>query len=252
MIHSIREVEELTLNAWPALRQVLYDGWVLRFADGFTRRANSISPLYPGRLDAQEKIEFCESVYRREKLTPMFKLTREAHPKDLEAILLRQGYQESERTSVATLDLLDAPGAAWRQDTKCCLQTWDHLTEPWLDAYTQFNNVNTEQRRTLSSILRSIVPPCRYVAVLEQGQIAAVIMGACQHSWVGIFDLVTAPAYRGRGLGRCAVESLLRWGLQQKARIAYLQVFLTNTVARRLYERIGFRDAYQYWYYVKP
>ena len=41
-----RELEELALTTWPALQQWLYDGWVVRFAGGHTRRANSVTPLY--------------------------------------------------------------------------------------------------------------------------------------------------------------------------------------------------------------
>ena len=42
----VRHIKELAVNAWPSL-QTLLDGWVLRFANGYTRRANSVNLLYP-------------------------------------------------------------------------------------------------------------------------------------------------------------------------------------------------------------
>jgi N-acetylglutamate synthase len=40
----IRYIEELALNAWPSLQPLLLDGSVVRFANGYTRRANSMNP----------------------------------------------------------------------------------------------------------------------------------------------------------------------------------------------------------------
>jgi hypothetical protein len=48
------------------LQTVLYDGWLLNFANGYTRRANSVQTLYPSTLDLEEKIDYCEALYTRE------------------------------------------------------------------------------------------------------------------------------------------------------------------------------------------
>ena len=61
MIH--RHLEELTLNAWPSLASLVYDGWILCFSNAYTRRANSVHPLYPSSLDLADKIATCESMY---------------------------------------------------------------------------------------------------------------------------------------------------------------------------------------------
>ena len=64
-------VEETCLNAWPALREVLLDGWVLRFSAGLTRRANSANPLRPvSHVD----LRACEALYRRLGLPAIFRV----------------------------------------------------------------------------------------------------------------------------------------------------------------------------------
>ena len=67
-------VEEACLNAWPALRQVLFGGWVLRFSGGLTRRANSANPLGIERSQPAGLIAGCEALYRHHRQPTIFRL----------------------------------------------------------------------------------------------------------------------------------------------------------------------------------
>src|ERR1041385_4991873 len=85
--NQIRFVEELSMTALPALQTVYYDGWVLRFADGFTRRANSVNPVYDSTLSLEKKLKYCEHLFSEHKLPTVFKLTPMSYPVDLDRVL---------------------------------------------------------------------------------------------------------------------------------------------------------------------
>lgn len=69
-----RRIEEASLNSWPDLQQMLFDGWIIRFAGGYTKRANSVTPVYPSEIPLQEKIAFCEKLYQDQHLPTTFRL----------------------------------------------------------------------------------------------------------------------------------------------------------------------------------
>ena len=58
MADKILLYEELSLNAWPSLQTQFYDGWILRYTNGYsyTSRANSVNLLYPSVLNVSEKL----------------------------------------------------------------------------------------------------------------------------------------------------------------------------------------------------
>lgn len=95
-----RRIEEASLNAWPALHQLLYDGWIIRLSNGYTKRANSVTPLYPSALEVEENIAYCERLYRQQGLPPIFRLTSHACPPGLDEALAARGYRVVDPTLV--------------------------------------------------------------------------------------------------------------------------------------------------------
>jgi N-acetylglutamate synthase len=242
----IRNFEELSLNAWPSLQTMSYDGWILRFADGYTKRANSVNPLYFSNLAIDEKIHFCEFVYQKRNLPVVFKMTSSVYPLDLDRQLHARGYQIDSATSVQTIDL-----NAVNLPRNVEAEFQDELSDAWLENYCRMNAVPSLHRKTLEKILVNIVPKHSFVSIKSNKRIVACGLGVLQSGYVGVFDIVTDQEFRSRGYGQQAVNSLLDWGKQNQAHTSYLQVMLNNVPALNLYAKIGFVEQYQYWYRIK-
>ncbi len=241
-------LEERSLNAWPALKQQVYDGWLLRFAQGYTRRANSVVPLYVGRLDLKEKIETCRQHYARQSLPTIFKVWPSRQGDVLDRLLQDRGFAREAETGVQTCGL----------DALCALPEHGsalveaEFTETWFAAYIQLNGVAAVDCDKLRSILEHVAPPVSYVSLHNEGRVAACGMGIVEGKDVGIFSLVTASDLRNRGLGQQLIGHIARWAHAHGAERAYLQVMAENAPAQALYRKLGFVDRYRYWYRVEP
>jgi ribosomal protein S18 acetylase RimI-like enzyme len=244
----IRSLEELSFNAWPALQTVYYDGWLLRFANGYTRRANSVNSIYPSSLAVQEKIEACEAVYSARGQDTVFKISPAVLPANLDALLERHGYRQEAITSVQTLDLKDLVGI---NSFAARVVLSNQVTNEWLVAFCTLNNIPDRRLLTITGMLKAIVPATAYVALQIEQEIVAVGLAVREREFVGLFDIVTAASWRQRGLGAHLIGTLLAWGREGGAQTAYLQVMLDNAPALALYRKFGFAEAYRYWYRVR-
>jgi N-acetylglutamate synthase len=240
---TIRTLEEVSMNALPALQQVMLDGWVLRFGGGYTGRANSVYPLYPGNAGVDGKIRACEELYKAKQIPLLFKMTAAAEPEGLDGLLEERGYVAFNHTSVQTLELTTTP-AADQSDVEC----WDHPADAWLDVFFLLRDKAGTHLDTFRKLLAGIVVPARYVVVHDDGVPVACGMAVVQGEYVGLFDLTTHVHHRRQGLGTRLVELLLCWARAGGARTAYLQVMLANESAISLYAKLGFKEAYRYWY----
>lgn len=80
---------------------------------------------------------------------------------------------------------------------------------------------------------------------IEDGQLVGnvTVQRAASNSgrWQ-IANVAVSPAYRGRGISRALLETALNYVAEMGGAWAVLQVRANNTVARGLYERIGFEE----------
>ena len=238
----VRALEERCFNAWPALRTLLVDGWVLRLSDGHTRRANSATPFHASLRPVGETLDMVEATFRGAGLAPVVRVTPLASDA-IRAELARRGWVEDDPTGVFVADQ-PPPFGALPGGVSARLDA--ALSEDWLGpamvAYGQGESAARALRRTLPLI----VPPHVYATLTLDGAPVAFGLAVAERGMVGLYDLVVDPSARRLGLGRALVETLWRWGAEQGAGRAYLQVRVANPAARALYAGMGMAEVYRY------
>ena len=242
----IQTLEEISLNALPALKTVYYDGWVIRFANGYSRRANSVNPIYHSKVAIDEKIRRCEQLYGSVGQKVIFKLTDAVFPEDLDRVLELKGYERDAPTGVQTLDL-----AYIDRTIDDDITIDDKPTEDWLGQLIVMSETDGRYFAILREMLGKIVPKGGFFSIMRESRMIACGLAVVDENYVGLFDILTDPALRRQGLGTRISANMLRWGKANGAKTAYLQVMDINKPAIRLYENLGFVEAYKYWYRVK-
>jgi ribosomal protein S18 acetylase RimI-like enzyme len=240
-----RHVEEAALSAWPATQQIIYDGWLLRFGGGYTRRSNSVTPLYESTLDLDDKITYCAARYRERKLRPVFRITPFDTSHGLDQALERHGYFREAPSLTQVCDLSDltlAPPDNLRDDP----------LDRWIEQFCRLRSDSAAIQQAHRTILQTIPSRCFLGSLVdESGAVTACGLAVLEGAYAGLFDVIVDPAQRGRGYGTALMAGLLHWARAGGGRYAYLQVMRGNAPARHVYEaKFGFETVYDYWYRV--
>jgi ribosomal protein S18 acetylase RimI-like enzyme len=244
-------VEEVCLNAWPALLELHYDGWLLRFGNGLTRRSNSVNVIRPGVLELTEKVLYCERAYRAQGLPPIFRILQ-AEDSALDNFLDARGYAAADETSTLYADLGDVELLS-NPPTSVEL----HVEKPsadWLAARMAFQQLTPQDGAKLEKILGALAIPAVFASVRgTDGRIASIAKGAVHNGIVCLNLVATDPASMRQGFSRACVTAILNWARREHgARGACLQVMSTNAGAIALYRGLGFaQELYRYHYRIQ-
>lgn len=243
---SVAALDAAGLAAWPALETVADEGWLCRFADGFTRRANAINVVDPQDDAADvQRLARLGGLYVSRGLQPVFRLTRLAGP-GVEAGLAAAGWRPEESVAVMlapTAPLSAASGAISRLDP----------ADPgWQAGHARLNLYSASQAATQSRMIAEMPRPIAGLAALAAGEQVgtALVVGGQRIAYV--FGVAVAAGARGRGHGRALMQAALTQAAAWGADVLALQVLPENETARRLYRQLGFADHHRYQYWTAP
>ncbi|MBJ8348585.1 GNAT family N-acetyltransferase [Antrihabitans sp. YC2-6] len=236
---EIRALERAAADGWPGIEQEWIDGWLLRYGAGFTGRANSAAPLGdsvgPLPLD---------------RIRQWFALRGEDFrlllPDRLGAV--PSGWHSWDEVAVlaADIDNIVLP------DGPAMITITDRPGPEWLSLYRYRGSVPPPAAVSLLEAVRDGQVAFGHLLVVD-GQPLAIARAAITSApdgrrWVGLTAVEVAPQHRRHGLGTLICARMIRWGLDNGATHAYLQVAVDNEPAIAMYRRLGFIDHHHYRY----
>jgi ribosomal protein S18 acetylase RimI-like enzyme len=239
----LAQIEDAALNAWTAPRQMFYDGWLLRFTGGHSKRINSINSRYSSTLPLVEKIRHCEAIYAQAGLPVTFRLPAPFTPPELLDALDAAGYEPFDPTLV--LGRMLEPSRPLRPE----LRMEQMPIVAWIALRGQITHTSPADLALHRAVLRLIVPEKVLVGVFFKDEPVACGMGVVEGDLLGYFSIYTASNYRRQGFGQAVMDVLTAWGLAKGASFGYLQVEGDNAPALNLYRRLHFETCYTYHYY---
>jgi N-acetylglutamate synthase len=228
----ILRIEEAGVIAWPALETARLDGWLWRFSDGGSQRANSVSALtYTGR-DIEASIDVVEQRYAARGKSSMFQVGTSSAPADLDERLARRGYTIKDpcNTLVKSIDC--------NVRLPVGVEVLARATPEWIDCYTSV--ITPERRRIAPQILARIPPAAGFFALRAEGRIIATALGVANDCVVIAECVATRAEARGQGAGHAIMRGLEHWGRLQGCSIAALQALTQNAPAQALYKSLGY------------
>jgi N-acetylglutamate synthase len=244
---NYRRSEEGCFNAFPSLKQVLLGDWLLRFADGLTRRANSVNPLHIECDGVEAIVRASEPLYRAQGLPAIFRVPSLVAPA-LDRGLAARGYT-SEGESCVLCGALAAVAAAADPE----VQLLSSPDAEWLAAMAALQGHTAAQSAVYRRIVGAIAIPARFALLRVDGRPAALAYGAIHDGLLCYESVVTDPRLRRQGLARRIIGALAAWAEGSGAEGACLQVEADNAPAIALYAAFGLTtELYRYHYRRAP
>ncbi|GAA1987737.1 GNAT family N-acetyltransferase [Amycolatopsis minnesotensis] len=230
-------LESACAAAWRAPVRARLGDWLLRWADGFTGRANSALALGDPGVPVPEALRAVCEFSHSHGIPPIAQVI---HGSAAEAAIAAAGWIEhsahpaGHEVSVLLGDAGSAPGDA------------EVLAEPtgeWWELCAGTSAPSEAQRYVLTT------GDIGYGVVHDGGRVAGAVRAAVVGDLLHVSRLAVRPSCRRRGFAVALMAAAGQWANHRECA---LQVSVRNAPALALYGRLGFTEHHRYRYWVPP
>ena len=260
------QLQRVASQGWPAPVSEPLGSWLLRAADGFTGRANSVSVHGDPGLPLTSALHQVEQFYAGQGLPARAQVVQDTA---WDAAFATAGWRPTGGAGpgaphagamVLTATLADARA---RRPSLEPVPVHVELSWPWLQRYSRTaaliraGSDLTAARAVLGgerALAGGLIDAVGFAQLdaAPGGPAAAVGRMVVTGAWAGMACVEVDSERRGAGLARRVVQTLLAWAQAQGARWCYLQMLPDNSAAHALYASYGFRHHSSYRYLSPP
>jgi GNAT superfamily N-acetyltransferase len=239
-VNAAEKLEITCSKAWPPLVEDPLGEWRLRWADGFTGRANSALAVGDAVRPLGEALRaVCDFAHDR-GIAPMVQVVRDSPNERAIAAagwVQATGHGAGHEVVVLTAPLRPGPAVPG-------VTVGDEPPPGWWELSLRPGEDSPAARQVLTS------GKVGYGVATAEGGLAGVVRGALVDGWLHVGRLEVAPAFRRRGLASALMGAVQAWGVEHGADRAVLQVAEGNSGALALYAGLGYAPHHRYRYWV--
>jgi N-acetylglutamate synthase len=240
--------EEAAINGFPPLRQVVVDGWMLRFSRGVRRTANSATPLREPSDDIRAAIAAGEALYRAQNLPVIFRIPSFV-ASSADRQLTARGYTAEGESCVIEGPLEPIIASATSFGGTNAVQLSPGPTPEWFAAMARLQGQNPEFHNGYREIVGGVTLPAAFAELAVDGAAVALAYGVIHRGMLCFESVVTDTAHRRKGYSRRVLGALAVWAQRNGAKMATLQVEAHNMPGRALYHSMGMTTELHRYHY---
>lgn len=252
---SIDDLERVMVGAWPPVQRAPLGDWLLRFAHGFTQRANSALAVGHPDRPVPAALQAVTTWYAARGLTPRLSVPLATGAaladEQVAGTALQTGWTASDVVLVmtsATRSVLSSTEAAARDagsTPALTIEVTDLISDDWFGLLRGYRSAS---REAAEAVLHGSPAQRFALARASDRSVVGIARLGISSGWGGLGAMRVDPERRRQGVAQAMLHALAQEAAAHGCVSMHLQVEQSSTSAIAFYDRVGFTTHHHYAY----